>query len=96
MGDPQFFRTITVMPVSDIDPSATWYQQTLRFETVYLHEGDQEDEPTNFAVFRREGLTVDLILDDPTFFNTKVHDIADILWFGNQLCVYVGLFDILQ
>ena len=65
MGDPQFLRTITVLPVSDIVSSAAWYQQALGFETVYLHEGDHKDEPTNCAVLRRGGLTVDLILDEP-------------------------------
>jgi len=65
MVDPQFLRTITVLPVSDIVSSAAWYQQALGFETVYLHEGDQEGEPINFAVLRREDLIIDLILDEP-------------------------------
>lgn len=61
----QFIRTITVLPVKDIGESVRWYQRTLGLEAIYLHEGDDETEATNYAVLGRGNLHVHLILDEP-------------------------------
>ena len=65
MTEKQFIRTITVLPVHDITVCSEWYEKALGLETVYLHEGDHEDEPTNYAVMVRDGVYVHLILDEP-------------------------------
>ena len=65
MSGQQFLRTVTVLPVSDIVQSAAWYRLALGFETVYLHEGVDPGEVTNYAVLRRDDLFVHLILDEP-------------------------------
>jgi len=65
MPDPQFLRTVTILPVRDIAEAAAWYERALGFETVYVHEGSTPDEATNFATLRRDGVCVSLILDEP-------------------------------
>lgn len=65
MSERQFLRTGTVLPVRDIEQSAEWYGRALGFETVYLHEGVEPGEVTNYAVLCREELAVHLILDEP-------------------------------
>ena len=65
MSEQQFIRTVTVLPVSDITQACEWYQRALGLETVYLHEGVQEGEVTNYAVLERDGVQVHLILDEP-------------------------------
>jgi uncharacterized glyoxalase superfamily protein PhnB len=65
MSDPQFLRTIVVLPVADIEASTEWYGRVLGFEAVYRHEGDHEGEATNYAILRREETQVHLILDEP-------------------------------
>jgi len=65
MPDPQFLRTVTILPVRDIAEAAAWYERALGFETVYVHEGSTPDEATNFATLSRDGLCVSLILDEP-------------------------------
>ena len=65
MGRQQFLRTITVLPVGDIEQSVAWYRRALGFETVYLHEGVAPGEVTNYAVLCRDELFVHLILDEP-------------------------------
>lgn len=62
--DP-FVRTITVLPVADIAAACGWYERALGFATVYLHEGSDETEATNYAVLRRGNLDIHLILDEP-------------------------------
>ena len=64
-GDDPFLRSITILPVADIEQSAAWYEHALGFETTYLHEGEGESEPTNYAILRRGRLVVHLILDEP-------------------------------
>jgi len=61
----QFLNTITVLPVDSVEESVEWYEKALGLRTVYLHEGDREDEPTNYAVLAREAVSVHLILDEP-------------------------------
>lgn len=60
-----FLDTVTVLPVRDIAESTAWYEQALAFETVYLHEGDESGEATNYAILRRGAVTMHLILDEP-------------------------------
>ncbi|MDN5216426.1 VOC family protein [Fulvivirgaceae bacterium BMA12] len=64
MSNPQFIRTITVLPVNDIQKCYEWYGQVLGLKTVYLHEGEHESEPTNYAVLERDGIQIHLILDE--------------------------------
>lgn len=64
--DPdQFLDSITVLPVTSVAESFRWYERALGFRTVYLHEGEDETEPTNYAILRRGRLPVHLILDEP-------------------------------
>ena len=64
MNERQFLCTILVLPVTDIERSAAWYDRALGFKTVYLHEGRHEGEVTNYAILEREGLEIHLILDE--------------------------------
>jgi len=60
-----FSRTITVLPVHDIETACEWYAAALEMATAYLHEGDHPDEVTNYAILARDGVAVHLILDEP-------------------------------
>jgi len=60
----QALRTITVLPVRNIAEAARWYQESLGFRTVYLHEGDDPGEATNYAILQRDEVTFSLILDE--------------------------------
>jgi len=60
-----FARTITVLPVHDIEIACEWYAEALGMATAYLHEGDHPDEVTNYAILVRDGVAVHLILDEP-------------------------------
>lgn len=59
-----FLSTKPVLPVRDIAEACGWYRRVMGFETVYLHDGD-EGEPANYAVLKRDGVEVHLILDEP-------------------------------
>ena len=61
----QLTRTVTVLPVRDIGASVRWYHDALGLKTAYLHEGDDKDEPTNYAILSRGKVQVHLILDEP-------------------------------
>ena len=61
----QLTRTITILPVSDIARATAWYEHALGLETVYLHEGADETEATNYAILVRDGIAIHLILDEP-------------------------------
>ena len=65
MRENQFLRTITVLPVNDINESLQWFKTALGMEAVYRHEGAHEGEATNYAVMARDGVQVHLILDEP-------------------------------
>jgi len=65
LPEPQFVRTLTILPVRDIAEAAAWYERALGFQTVYLHEGASPEEATNFATLDRDGVHVSLILDEP-------------------------------
>ena len=54
----------SVMPVDDIGACVTWYRAALAFEPIYFHEGDEPEEPTNYAILERDGVRVHLILDE--------------------------------
>ncbi|MCA9098622.1 MAG: VOC family protein [Planctomycetaceae bacterium] len=54
----------TVLPVNDIPAAVAWYRTSLAFEAIYLHEGDEPGEPTNYAILERDGVRVHLILDE--------------------------------
>lgn len=60
----QALRTITVLPVRSIEEAAEWYRETLGFITIYLHEGDEPGEATNYAILQRDEITFSLILDE--------------------------------
>lgn len=60
----QAIRTITVLPVRSIEESVEWYQTALGFQAVYLHEGDEPGEATNYAILQRDDVTFSLILDE--------------------------------
>jgi uncharacterized glyoxalase superfamily protein PhnB len=64
MARGEFLRTITVLPVSDLQQATDWYRLALGLEVVYLHEGMQPGEATNYAILQRDGIEVHLILDE--------------------------------
>jgi len=41
-----------------------WYERILGFETVYLNTDPDEDPDGNYAILKRDGAEVHLILDD--------------------------------
>lgn len=57
-------RTITVLSVRNIEEATEWYRETLGFVTIYLHEGDEPGEATNYAILQRDEITFSLILDE--------------------------------
>ena len=59
-GDDPFLRSITILPVADIEQSAAWYEHAIGTKTTYLHKGEDESEPTNYAILRRGRLVVHL------------------------------------
>lgn len=64
MEQKQFINTIIVLTVDDIAKCCGWYGETLGLKTVYLHEGENENEVTNYAVLKRDGVEIHLILDE--------------------------------
>ena len=65
MAEKLFLEAITVLPVDDIYKASAWYEKALGLKTVYLHEGKDDGEVTNYAVMVRDGIHVHLILDEP-------------------------------
>jgi uncharacterized glyoxalase superfamily protein PhnB len=65
MSDANFLRAVLVLPVRDMKQARDWYLDALGFETVYLHDDPQEDPEGNYAILRRDGAQVHLILDEP-------------------------------
>lgn len=65
MGEAEVLRALVVLPVDDIARATEWYRRVLGFETVYLHEGANAGEVTNYAIMVRDGVPVHLILDEP-------------------------------
>ncbi len=64
-SEPRFVRVNLVLPVSDMKSARDWYARALGFETVYLHDDPVEDPEGNYAILRRDGAEVHLILDEP-------------------------------
>ena len=60
----QTIKTITVLPVRSIEETSKWYEESLGFNTTYLHEGDEEGEATNYATLQRDDVAFSLILDE--------------------------------
>ena len=65
MIPPRFVRAVLVLPVRDLKQARAWYHNALGFETVYLHQDPVDDPEGNYAILRREGAEVHLILDEP-------------------------------
>lgn len=63
-GDGGFLKVLTVLPVKDIRAAREWYAKALGFETVYLHTDPVDDPEGNYAILKRGGAEVHLILDD--------------------------------
>ena len=64
MNQQQFVKTTTILPVDNIEKCCKWYKQTLGLKTTYLHEGENENEATNYAILERDGVEIHLILDE--------------------------------
>ena len=64
MNGNQLRRTITVLPVREIAEATAWYESAMGLKTLYLHEGRDETEVTNYAVLASDGLEIHLILDE--------------------------------
>jgi uncharacterized glyoxalase superfamily protein PhnB len=60
----QALQTMTVLPVRSIEEATRWYEESLGFRTIYLHEGDEPGEATNYAMLQRDQVTFSLILDE--------------------------------
>jgi len=69
-----FVRAVLVLPVRDMKQARTWYAHALDFETVYLHDDPVEDPKGNYAILRRDGAEVHLILDEPATPRPSVGD----------------------
>jgi uncharacterized glyoxalase superfamily protein PhnB len=65
MSGARCIRAVLVLPVDDMRRARGWYAAALDFETVYLHCDPAEDPDGNYAILRREGAEVHLILDEP-------------------------------
>jgi uncharacterized glyoxalase superfamily protein PhnB len=65
MSEPSFVQAVLVLPVADMKQAREWYANTLGFETVYLHDDPVDDPEGNYAILRRDGAEVHLILDEP-------------------------------
>jgi len=65
MNDSGFVRAVLVLPVGDMKQARAWYESVLGFETAYLHDDPVEDPDGNYAILRRDGAEVHLILDEP-------------------------------
>jgi len=58
----QFKSATPVYPVSDVEKSIAWYQRALGFEAVYVNRDPDAEEPTNYAVLRRDEVSIHLML----------------------------------
>lgn len=66
MNESNFVRAVLVLPVGDMKQARAWFASTLDFEMVYLHDDPVEDPDGNYAILRRDGAEVHLILDEPS------------------------------
>ena len=65
MSESSFVRAVLVLPVRDMKQACAWYASALDFETVFLNSDPVEDPDGNYAILRRDGAEVHLILDEP-------------------------------
>lgn len=67
MSKPQFLKTTTILPVSDIHDTVAWYERAFGFETRYIHgEGrrGEAEEFANYAIMDCDAVEVHFILDE--------------------------------
>lgn len=64
MNETRFIRSVLVLPVKDMTLSRAWYSSTLGFETAFLNSDPDDDPEGNYAILRRDGAEVHLILDE--------------------------------
>lgn len=65
MSLPSFIRTVLVLPVLNMSESISWYAKVLGMDLAYLHNDPFDDPEGNYAILRRDGAEVHLILDEP-------------------------------
>ena len=65
MSERSYVKAQLVLPVDDMKRARAWYADALGFETVYLHDDPVEDPEGNYAILRRDGAEVHLLLDEP-------------------------------
>lgn len=65
MSESSFVRAVLVLPVRDMKQACAWYAKALDLETVFLNSDPVEDPDGNYAILRRDGAEVHLILDEP-------------------------------
>jgi uncharacterized glyoxalase superfamily protein PhnB len=63
-SERQFIRAVLVLPVAEMRTARDWYASVLGFETVFLNADPVEDPDGNYAILRRDGAEMHLILDD--------------------------------
>jgi catechol 2,3-dioxygenase-like lactoylglutathione lyase family enzyme len=64
MSAPQFVRAQLVLPVAEMARDRAWYADVLGFQTVFLNTDPDEDPDGNYAILRRDGAEVHLLLDE--------------------------------
>jgi uncharacterized glyoxalase superfamily protein PhnB len=67
MGEQQFLKSTVILPVSDIEEAARWFERALDFRTQYIHGSGKRGETNdfaNYAVMSRDAIEVHLILDE--------------------------------
>lgn len=67
MTAPQFLKTTIVLPVSDIYVTIAWYEQTLRFQSLYVHGSGRREEAkdyANYAIMSRDAVEIHFILEE--------------------------------
>ncbi|MBT3211404.1 MAG: hypothetical protein HN345_05260 [Planctomycetaceae bacterium] len=63
----QFLETLVVLPVGDIYETIEWYEQSLGFETHYIHGSGRRGEEknyANYAIMKLDNIVVRFILDE--------------------------------
>ena len=65
MCQPSFVRAVLVLPVSNMTESISWYSKVLGLDLAHLHNDPVDDPEGNYAILRRDGAEVHLILDEP-------------------------------
>ncbi|MBI2302915.1 MAG: VOC family protein [Armatimonadetes bacterium] len=64
MSEASLVKAQLVLPVADMSVAREWYALALGFETMYLHHDPAEDPAGNYAILRRDGAEVHLLLDE--------------------------------